>query len=160
MIRLVWPSTEYLASYQACLEQGWSPNNLRPQARFDELESIAQDSERFLRGLVDIEAAYGPVTLPNGEADSNELPPYCLGHIGYSIVAAYRGLGYATEGLRQLLMEAPERGLRYVYITCSPDNIASQRVIEKNGGQLLYKFVTEPGYGSHEELKYRIDLNP
>jgi predicted acetyltransferase len=189
MIRLVWPSTEYLASYQACLEQGWSPNNLRPQARFDELESIAQDSERFLRGLVDIEAAYGPVTLPNGEvvpklpgyrrwlvddishafvgsmgfrwlADSNELPPYCLGHIGYSIVAAYRGLGYATEGLRQLLMEAPERGLRYVYITCSPDNIASQRVIEKNGGQLLYKFVSEPGYGSHEELKYRIDLNP
>ena len=28
---LVWPSREYLASYVAALERGWSPNNLRQQ---------------------------------------------------------------------------------------------------------------------------------
>jgi predicted acetyltransferase len=188
MIRLVWPGMAHLTDYRLALEQGWSPNNLRAEARIDELAAIAQDPEYFLRSLVDVQAQYGPVVLPNGEtvpklpgyrrwlvddiantflgsfgfrwqANSNELPPYCLGHIGYSIVAAHRKLGHATEGLRQLLLDAPKRGLRYVYITCSPDNIASQRVIEKNGGRFIHKFVTQAGYGGHEELKYRIDLD-
>jgi hypothetical protein len=38
-ITLVWPADRYLESYAQALQAGWSPNNLRPDARFDELEN-------------------------------------------------------------------------------------------------------------------------
>jgi predicted acetyltransferase len=184
---LVLPSLAYLPSYVQALTSGWSPNNVRPEARFDELALIEQDPETFLDGLVDLDATGGDITLPDGSTvpklpgyrkwlvdpssrtflgsygfrwvkGSNELPPYCLGHIGYAIVEAYRGNGFATLGLKLLLQEVPERGLSYVYIHCLPHNTASKRVIEKNGGEYLGIFVTTPGYGSVEELKYKINL--
>jgi predicted acetyltransferase len=184
---LEWPSLQYLPSYVQALESGWSPNNVRPEARFDELALIEKDALKFVAGLVDLDATGGDIELPDGSTvpklpgyrkwlvdpltktflgsygfrwvnGSNELPPYCLGHIGYAVVESHRGKGLATLGLKMLLQEAPERGLSYVYIHCLPDNIASKRVIEKNGGEYLGIFVTTPGYGSIEELKYRIDL--
>jgi predicted acetyltransferase len=145
---LVWPSLDYLANYIAALESGWSPNNVRPEARFDELALIQKDPARFVAGLVDLDAIVGDI----------ELPPYCLGHIGYSIVEAHRGKGFATLGLKMLLKEASAQGLSYVCIHCLPHNLASKRVIEKSGGKYLGIFVTTPGYGSVEELKYRIEL--
>jgi predicted acetyltransferase len=184
---LVLPSLAYLHSYVQALESGWSPNNVRPEARFDELELIQQDAAKFLAGLIDLDATGGDIKLPDGSTvpklpgyrkwlvdpsaktflgsygfrwvkGSNELPPYCLGHIGYAIVKPHRGKGLATLGLKLLLQEAPEQGLSYVYIHCLPHNLASKRVIEKSGGEYLGVFVTTPGYGSVEELKYRINL--
>jgi predicted acetyltransferase len=184
---LVLPSLVYLPSYVQALESGWSPNNVRPEARFDELAMIEQDAAKFVAGLVDLDATGGDIQLPDGSTvpklpgyrkwlvepktktflgsygfrwvkGSNELPPYCLGHIGYAVVEAYRGKGFATLGLKLLLQEVPKQGLSYVYIHCLPHNMASKRVIEKNGGEYLGIFVTTPGYGSVEELKYRIDL--
>ncbi|WP_244918731.1 GNAT family N-acetyltransferase [Paenibacillus dendritiformis] len=38
--------------------------------------------------------------------------------------------------LRLLLAEARRIGLREVLLTCDEDNMASRRVIEKNGGRL------------------------
>jgi RimJ/RimL family protein N-acetyltransferase len=145
---LLWPSRDYLASYIAALESGWSPNNVRPEARFDELALIQKDPAMFVASLVDLDAIGGDI----------ELPPYCLGHIGYSIVETHRGKGFATLGLKMLLKEAPTQGLSYVYIHCLPHNLASKRVIEKSGGKYLGIFVTTPGYGSVEELKYRVEL--
>ncbi len=56
------------------------------------------------------------------------------GHIAYSILPEYRGKGYGTEGLRLIIEEAkkivPEDEL---YLTARVDNIASIRVMEKNG---------------------------
>jgi predicted acetyltransferase len=184
---LVLPSLDYLPSYSQALASGWSPNNVRPEARFDELEKIQKDAAGFVAGLFDLDATGGDITLPDGSTvpklpgyrkwlvdpstktflgsygfrwvkGSNELPPYCLGHIGYAIVEAHRGKGLATLGLKLLLQEVPEQGLSYVYIHCLPHNIASKRVIEKNGGAYLGIFVTTPGYGSVEELKYKINL--
>ena len=41
-MKLVWPSQEYLPSYVAALERGWSPDNLRGQAAVrEELDRIA-----------------------------------------------------------------------------------------------------------------------
>jgi predicted acetyltransferase len=184
---LVLPSMDYLPSYIQALTSGWSPNNVRPEARFDELGQIQKDALRFVAGLVDLDAIGGDITLPDGSTvpklpgyrkwlvdqstktflgsygfrwvkGSNELPPYCLGHIGYAVVEVYRGKGLATLGLKLLLQEAHEQGLGYVYIHCLPHNIASKRVIEKNGGEYLGIFMTTPGYGSVEELKYKITL--
>lgn len=56
------------------------------------------------------------------------------GHIGYDVRPPFRGRGLATEMLRQALPLAWELGLSRVLLTCDATNMASQRVIEKNGG--------------------------
>ena len=86
------------------------------------------------------------------------LPPTCLGHIGYSVVAWKRRRGYATRALADILPDAKARGLRYVEITTSIDNLASQRVILANGGVLVEEFITPPSLGSQRDYRYRIAL--
>lgn len=183
-LRLVWPGSDYLPGYVAALQQGWSPNNLRPEAAQEELVQIQADAVRFLEGLVDRDAKGGPVKLPDGTAiprlpgyrrwlwdgefcgsiglrwsrGTNTLPDYCLGHIGYSVVPWKSGRGYAKEALRLLLLDAPAEGLGYVEITTSPENLASQRVIQANGGVLVEEFVKSPGLGGTPELRFRIDV--
>ena len=93
--------------------------------------------------------------MASGHAD---LPPHCLGHIGYAVVPWKQGKGHATNGLRLLLPEARSVGLPYVEITTDPDNIASQRVIEANGGELVERFTKPPQFGSKPGLRYRIIL--
>ena len=86
------------------------------------------------------------------------LPPHCLGHIGYAVVPWKQGRGYATAALRDVLSDAARMGLRYVEIVTAPDNVASQRVIEANGGVLIEEFVTPPSLGSTAKLRYRVAL--
>jgi predicted acetyltransferase len=87
-----------------------------------------------------------------------ELPSWCHGHIGYSVVPWKRRRGYATEALRLILLEARSIGLSYVDLTTSPPNIASQHVITKNGGVLLGNVTGDPRLGDEETLRYRIAL--
>ncbi|OPZ83056.1 MAG: Acetyltransferase (GNAT) family protein [bacterium ADurb.Bin429] len=56
------------------------------------------------------------------------------GHIGYAVRPSARGRGYACRMLALALEHARALGLRRVLLTCNPDNHASARVIEKNGG--------------------------
>lgn len=56
------------------------------------------------------------------------------GHIGYSVRPSERGKGYATEMLRQNLINCRGRGLSRVLVTCSDSNPASELVILANGG--------------------------
>lgn len=58
------------------------------------------------------------------------------GHIGYDTVPSFRGRGVAREMLRQALPYARALGLDEVLLTCDDTNVASIRVIEKNGGVL------------------------
>ena len=58
------------------------------------------------------------------------------GHIGYSVRSSERGKGYATLMVKLVLDKARELGLERVLITCDKDNLASARVIQKNGGKL------------------------
>jgi predicted acetyltransferase len=57
------------------------------------------------------------------------------GHIGYHIIAPWRGQGHATRMLTDGLGKARRLGLSRVLLTCAPDNVASRRVIIANGGQ-------------------------
>ena len=60
------------------------------------------------------------------------------GHIGYSIKRDERGKGYGTEGLKLTIEEAkkivPEDE---IYLRVNKDNIASQKVMLKNGGKIV-----------------------
>ena len=58
------------------------------------------------------------------------------GHIGYAIRPSARSKGYATRMLSLALPKARTLGLHRVLITCTRENSASARVIEKNGGLL------------------------
>ena len=89
---------------------------------------------------------------------SNALPPYCLGHIGYSVVPWKQRRGYATRALGLLLREAPAEGLAYVHITTEPENTASQRVIRANGGELVEEFTSPPELGGVAMMLFRIVL--
>ena len=64
------------------------------------------------------------------------------GHIGYSVRPSERGKGYATRMLEMALAEARRLGLKRVLITCDRKNVASARVIRKNGGRLENEVVS------------------
>lgn len=64
------------------------------------------------------------------------------GHIGYGVRPTERGKGYATEMLSQALQYSRDViGLDDVILTCSKENIGSQKVILKNGGVLEREFL-------------------
>ena len=183
-MKLVWPSREYLASYVAALERGWSPDNLRAAKAQEELEGIAADADAFLASLIDREGAGPPIVLPDGttvprlpsyqrwmwdgefsgtvgirwQPGTETLPEHCLGHVGYGVVPWKRSRGYATRALGEFLPEARAEGLRYVELCTDPENTASRRVIEANGGVLVGEFATIEAYGRKSKLRYRIAL--
>ncbi len=183
---LVRPAQAHLESYVAALARGWSADNVRGVAAArEELALIAADAGVFLASLEDREARGSPVTLPDGsvvprlpgfrrwlwdgefcgsiglrwQPGTAALPPYCLGHIGYAVVPWKQGRGLATAALALMLPEARAVGLSCVELTTDPDNPASQRVIEKNGGVLVERFAKPAAYGDKPGLRYRIALD-
>ncbi|MDB4899245.1 MAG: acetyltransferase, partial [Gemmatimonadetes bacterium] len=150
----------------------------------EELVQIAEDAEGFVAAQVDREARGAPITLPDGttvprlpgiskwmwdgefcgsigfrwQPGTAELPPYCLGHIGYAVVPWKRGKGYATQALADILPEARLVGLPYVELTTDASNAASRRVIEANGGRLVERFNKPAVYGGAESFRFRIAL--
>jgi predicted acetyltransferase len=185
-VHLVRPSPEHLSSYVAALERGWSADSERGiDAAREELSRIKADSEAFLASMDDREGKGLRVTLPDGstaeriqgfqrwmwdgefcgsiglrwQPGTTALPPHCLGHIGYAVVPWKQRLGYAKSALQLILPEAKAVGLPYVEITTDPNNIASRRVIESNGGFLVEPFVKPQQFGSKPGLRFRIMLN-
>jgi predicted acetyltransferase len=65
------------------------------------------------------------------------------GHIGYNIKPSERRKGYGSLILKLTLEKARDIGLKKVFITCDTDNIASAKIIEKNGGKLENKVFYE-----------------
>ncbi len=61
------------------------------------------------------------------------------GHIGYGVAPKERGKGFGAKMLELGLVEARKLGINKILITCNSDNLASQRVAEKNGGVLTEK---------------------
>ncbi|RAK51214.1 GNAT family N-acetyltransferase [Phenylobacterium soli] len=184
-VRLVRPSLEFLPAYKAALERGWSADNVRGSAAAEEeLARIAADPAAFVASLEHLEPSGETITLPDGakaprlpgyrrwiwdgefcgsigfrwQPGTAELPSYVLGHIGYAVVPWKEGRGCAKAALALVLEDARARGLPWVELTTTPDNIPSQRVIEANGGVLVGQFDKSPHYGGGPALRWRVDL--
>src|SRR5690242_3199976 len=56
------------------------------------------------------------------------------GHIGYDVRPSARRRGHATAMLRAALPVARALGVDSALVTCDAGNVASRRVIERNGG--------------------------
>jgi predicted acetyltransferase len=67
------------------------------------------------------------------------------GHIGYGVRPAHRRRGYAGEILRQSLVVARAAGVGDVLITCDEQNVASRKVIERQGGKFEDARVDDEG---------------
>jgi predicted acetyltransferase len=183
-VELVRPTELHLASYTDALRRGWSADTHRPAAAEEELERIARDPARFVAEQID-PAGDGPlVTLPDGsivprlpsfrlwmwdgdfavsislrwQPGTTDLPPHCLGHIGYSVVPWKRQRGYATRALGLMLPLAREQALPFVELTTDLANVPSQRVILRNGGQLVEHFMKPASHGGAAALRFRIQL--
>ena len=83
----------------------------------------------------------------------------CAGHIGFEITESARGHGYALQACRAL---APF--VRSVYeavtITCDPDNLASERTIQRLSAQFIDEVAVpadDPHYlrGSRSKRRYQ-----
>ena len=65
------------------------------------------------------------------------------GHIGYDVPPSYRNAGYATELLGLTVRKARAMGIARVLVTCDANNVASSRVIIKNGGALENQVISD-----------------
>ncbi len=77
-----------------------------------------------------------PVGMLQIRPELNESLLATGGHIGYSVRPSMRGRGYGTSMLALALQRCLSMGISSVLVTCQKDNIASARVIIKNGGVL------------------------
>jgi predicted acetyltransferase len=184
-MELIKPSTVHLPSYVAALERAWLPDHLDQESTRNELDWISRDPNGFL-SLTDNPEGQGPeLRLPDGsrvqrlpsitrwmwdgefcgriqlrwQHGTTELPPTCLGHIGYAVVPWKRQRGFASLALSLILEDAVAVGLSYVDLTTNQDNLVSQRVIEKTRGQLIERFKKPDAFGGAPSYRFRIHLS-
>lgn len=88
---------------------------------------------------------------------------YYGGNIGYRIEEEYRGHHYAGKACFLLFELARKHDMKYLIITCNPDNYASRKTCEYAGGELL-EIVELPedndmrGNGDSEKCIFRFQL--
>jgi predicted acetyltransferase len=183
---LVSPAPEYLASYLESLERGWSSETSAEDVEVaaDERRAILADPDAFIVEMNHPTRLGRPVRLPGGREvprlpserrwmwdgqycgaisvrftpGTHDLPPHCLGHVGYAVVPWQRRRGHATSALAQLLPIAADQGLEWVDLVTSVDNDASQRVIRANGGRRIEEFVAPVESGAFAAIRWRILL--
>ena len=84
----------------------------------------------------------GKIVLREGTIEQR----YYDGHIGYSVEPQYRGHNYAYQAVIRLKKIAKRLGFEQLVITCSPDNIASKKMIKKLNAKYLETKTIPPEY--------------
>jgi tagatose 1,6-diphosphate aldolase len=102
----------------------------------------------------------GSISMRVGSTRDIEL---YYGHIGYNVYPPARGKHYAERACRLLRPLAAAHGMKTIWITCNPENIASRRTCERLGAtfvetvrlptsNLLYQ------RGEREKCRYRWEI--
>ncbi len=184
-MELVRPGAEHVESYRAALVRHWSPRTETDESQ-PILAELDADVAGYLAGLDDRDPVGRTVALPDGsevprlpsftrwmwdgefcgsinarwQPGTADLPPHCLGHVGYAVVPWKQRRGYATRALASMLEEIRAEGLAlpYVEITTDVDNVASRRVVEANGGELVAEFDKGAAYAGGRALLFRVAL--
>lgn len=172
-LKLVLPSLEYeqeLIDYRQEFLTSGSP--LNGSGRLANYNNIA-DWLTWVNSLMKVE------TLPSGypisstylyvrERDNkiigmaqirhylNDYAEKYIGHIGYSIRPLERGKHYATRLLHDALPILKTLGHDRILVTCEPQNVASRKVILKNGG--IYESTVHEPIRNVDFERYWIEL--
>ncbi len=89
---------------------------------------------------------------------------YYGGNIGYEIVESYRCQGFAKEAVKMILPVAKKHSIDELYISCNPENIASQKVINSLPNCIFIEKASLPphndGYlkGERKKLIYKVKI--
>ncbi|GLC89389.1 GNAT family N-acetyltransferase [Lysinibacillus piscis] len=93
---------------------------LEEQAQGQALYYLIKDHNGFIMGRLNVV-----------DIDGNTA------HIGYRIAEAYSGQGIASQALALLLTTIHQQGIQQLLAKTTNNNIASQKILEKNGFQLI-----------------------
>ncbi|MDP1719983.1 MAG: GNAT family N-acetyltransferase [Candidatus Nanopelagicaceae bacterium] len=183
-MELVRPEMQYFQSFVDGIRRAALADDSFFQYEARDLEKITADPPWFVQKQQSLDGGGEPVILQDGSSvprlpsinrwmwdgevcgriqlrwspGTTDLPPYCLGHIGYGVFPWKRQRGYASEALRQILPEARKLDLAFVELTTDIDNVISQRVISSNGGTEVERFIKPQSSGGGEAIKFRIAL--
>jgi predicted acetyltransferase len=109
------------------------------------------------RWIVEDDRVLGAIALRH---ELNDFLREVAGHIGYGVRPSARRRGVASWALRAMLGEARALGLDRVLVTCTLENVASARTIERGGGVLEDVRDTELGLAKRYWIELRPDLEP
>ena len=180
MPALVRPSAPLMASFIEALREGYSRDTLRPETP-DTIAAIAAEPDWYLGQIPNPPTT---IVLPDGTL-GQRVPETMLwwaggdrflgsiqirhhlnavleqwgGHIGYAVRPSEREKGHASAMLAAMLghVRAHLPDLTRVTLTAVQENIASNRVIQKNGG-LLEKTIPHPWHDGALGNRYWIEL--
>ena len=154
MVKLIVPMKEYLQSYVEArneyVDNGVSTYSFADASSCDIFAKF--DRYRTERGLPSDRVGEDKYWLVDDEKGHfigeiairhrlNDALSQRGGHIGYGIRYSEWNRGYGTKMLALALEKAKEMQISPVLITCNDDNLASARVMEKNGFVLGDKIV-------------------
>lgn len=102
----------------------------------------------------------GTATLRVGNTEYLER---YAGHIGYGVDFGHRGKRYAARTCQLLFHLARCHGMKLLWITCNPENVASRRTCERIGGELVDIVDVPPEVdlyreGDRQKCRYRVRL--
>ncbi|MDO5037335.1 MAG: GNAT family N-acetyltransferase [Tissierellia bacterium] len=168
-MKLIRPKEEYLPQYREAVHEDIK---YRPHVAgiFSDPNKVIAYASNLEKGI-DLPPGYVKATtfwLIDGEkfigqiGIRHQLTPALLqfgGHIGYEVRWSESGKGYGTKMLQMALPFCrSDLGLDRVLITCDEDNLASRRVIEKNGGIFENQVINHLARGRVKTRRYWISL--
>lgn len=147
-MRLEKAAIEHLAAFtvyvQACVADGLSlyeAATVDSEAYFKKRIAYAEGQQLpdgwpaiSMYFCIEGERILGAIRVRHG---TNPYIENVIGHIGYETLSQSRGKGVATKMLSWVKQQVIEND---AIVTCDESNLASQKVIEKCGGQYLNTF--------------------